>query len=174
MTTSLNDRAASAGTEAMVNIASPLVEMARQQPDVPAIIQPWGTHRQTPAGERRWTFRQLDAESDRLARGLMRFGLRRGMRTVLMVRPSLEFYALTFALFKLAAVVVLIDPGMGVKNLGTCLGEAEPEAFIGVPKAHLARVLLGWGKKTIRRCVTVGPRLLWGGWTLSRVRREGA
>ena len=39
------------------------------------------------------------------------------MRTVLMVPPSLEFYALTFALFKLGAVVVLIDPGMGVAKL---------------------------------------------------------
>jgi acyl-CoA synthetase (AMP-forming)/AMP-acid ligase II len=156
-----------------VNIAAGLVEMAQRQPDVPAIIRPWGTHRETPRGERRWTFRDLDADSDRLARGLLRLGVRRGMRTVLMVPPSEEFFALTFALFKLGAVVVLIDPGMGVKNLGVCLGEAEPEAFIGVPKAHLARVLLGWAKKSIRLCVTVGPRLLWGGWTLERVRRQG-
>jgi acyl-CoA synthetase (AMP-forming)/AMP-acid ligase II len=156
-----------------VNIAAPLVEMARRLPDVPAIIQPNGTRHETPSGERRWTFRQLDADSDRLARGLLRLGLRRGMRTVLMVPPSIEFYSLTFALFKLGAVIVLIDPGLGVKNLGICLGEAEPEAFIGVPKAHLARVLLGWGKKTIRLCVTVGTRLLWRGWTLGRVQREG-
>src|SRR5208283_1578958 len=46
-------------------------------------------------------------------------------------------------------------------------------AFIGVSKAHLARVLLGWARKSVRLCVTVGPRLLWGGWTLKRVRREG-
>ena len=68
----------------------------------------------------------------------------RGMRVVVMVPPSLEFYTLTFALFKLGAVVVLIDPGMGVRNLGKCLAEAQPEAFVGVAKAHLARVLLGW------------------------------
>ncbi len=63
-----------------------------------------------------------------------------------MVPPSLEFYALTFALFKAGAVVVLIDPGMGVKNLGVCLKEAEPEARSSAClKLHLARVLLGWG-----------------------------
>jgi acyl-CoA synthetase (AMP-forming)/AMP-acid ligase II len=157
----------------MLNIAAPLVEMAQRFPDVPAIIQPRGTQHETPLGEHRWTFRQLDHESDGLARGLLRLGLRRGMRTVLMVPPSVEFYSLTFALFKLGAVVVLIDPGMGVKNLGICLGEAEPEAFIGVPKAHLARLLLGWGKKTIHLNVTVGTCLLWSGWTLHRVRREG-
>jgi acyl-coenzyme A synthetase/AMP-(fatty) acid ligase len=173
MTNALNDSVDAMKEAQSVNVAGALVEVARRLPDAPALIEPWGTYRKKPLGERRWTFRQLDAESDRLARGLLRFGLRRGMRTVLMVPPSLEFYALTFALFKLGAVVVFIDPGMGVRNLGVCLGEAEPEAFIGVPKAHLARVVLGWSRKTVRLLVTVGMRLVWGGWTLQRVRREG-
>src|SRR5439155_21325589 len=115
----------------------------------------------------------LDAESDRLADGLRQVGIGRGVRTVLMVPPSLEFYALTFALFKAGAVVVLIDPGMGIRNLGVCLREAEPQAFIGVPRAHLARTLLGWARGSIRTCVTVGPRLGWGGHTLEQVRRAG-
>jgi acyl-CoA synthetase (AMP-forming)/AMP-acid ligase II len=172
MTPSLHEHAEVAG-EARVNIAAPLVEMARRFPEMAAIIEPFGTQRPVPRGERRWTFAQLDAESDRLARGLARRGICRGMRAVLMVPPSLEFYALTFALFKLGAVIVLIDPGMGTKNLGICLAEAEPEVFIGVPKAHLARVLLGWAKKTLHLCVTLGRRWLWGGWNLDRVRREG-
>ena len=73
--------------------------------------------------------------------------------------PSLEFFALTFALFKLGAVLVLIDPGMGIRHLGRCLGEGEPEAFIGVRKAHVARKLLGWAKKSVRITVGVGSRL---------------
>jgi acyl-CoA synthetase (AMP-forming)/AMP-acid ligase II len=90
-----------------------------------------------------------------------------------MVPPSIEFYSLTFALFKLGCVVVLIDPGMGVKNLGVCLAEAEPEAFIGVSKAHIARLLFRWARKTLRYHVTVGRRFLWSGWTLARVQQEG-
>ena len=39
------------------------------------------------------------------------------MKVLLMVRPSPEFIALTFALFKTGAVPVLIDPGMGVNRL---------------------------------------------------------
>ena len=85
------------------------------------------------------------------------------MRTVLMVTPSLEFFALTFALFKVGAVIVLIDPGMGTKNLGVCLAEAEPEAFIGIPKAHLARVLFGWGRGSVRDVRHRRPPLGWGG-----------
>src|SRR5262249_21357055 len=101
-------------------------------------------------------------------------GVRRGTRTVLMVKPSLEFFAMTFALFKAGAVVVLIDPGMGTKNLGVCLKEAEPEAFIGITRAHLARVLFGWGRGTLRHLVTVGPLRGWGGHCPAQVRALGA
>jgi acyl-CoA synthetase (AMP-forming)/AMP-acid ligase II len=82
------------------------------------------------------------------------------MRTVLMVPPSLDFFALTFALFKIGAVPVIVDPGMGIRNLGKCLSDAEPAAFIGIPKAHLARRVLGWARRTLRITVTIGsPRL---------------
>ena len=42
----------------------------------------------------------------------------------------------------------MIDPGMGVRNLGKCLAEAEPEAFIGIAKAHAraAAARLGAGR----------------------------
>ena len=90
-----------------------------------------------------------------------------------MVEPSLEFFALTFAIFKTGAVPVMVDPGMGMENLKQCLAEAEPEAFIGIPKAHIARKLFGWAKKTVRINVTVGRRLFWGGHTLEGLRRVG-
>src|SRR5581483_11442521 len=62
---------------------------------------------------------------------------------------------------------------MGIRQLKKCLREAAPQAFIGVPKAQLARVVLGWGRDTIRRVVTIGTRLGWGGWTLDAVRQRG-
>ena len=102
------------------------------------------------------TFQQLQDESDHLAHGLESIGIRRGMRTVLMVPPSLNFFSLTFALFKIGAVPVLIDPGMGIRNLGRCLAESALEAFIGVRKAHLARKLFGWARSTLRITVTTG------------------
>ncbi len=71
-----------------------------------------------------WTFAMLDAESDRLARGLAAIGTGRGTRTVLMVPPSLDFFALTFALFKAGAVPVLIDPGHGSQEPRPLLAEA--------------------------------------------------
>ena len=106
----------------------------RARPRGAAGVRPLDVPAARPRERRRWRA------------GSTRVGIGRGVRTVLMVKPSLEFFALTFALFKAGAVPVLIDPGMGVKNLGRCLAEAEPEAFIGIPRPQLARRLLGWGQ----------------------------
>ncbi len=151
------------------NIAAHLPEMARLQPDAPAIFIPQGVDAQQQTVYVKYTFAELDRESDRMARGLESIGIKRGVRTVLMVPPGFEFFALTFALFKIGAVPVLVDPGMGVKNLKTCLAEAQPEAFIGIPKAHLARMFLGWGKPTIRTLLTIGKKYFWGGTTLKKI-----
>jgi olefin beta-lactone synthetase len=145
----------------LVNIAAHLPDMARRQPDTTAII--------FPEQKRRMSFSELDKLSDRIARGLIGVGICRGVRTVLMVTPSPEFFALTFALFKVGAVPVLIDPGLGIKNLKKCFAEAQPHAFIGIPKAHLARLIFGCGKGSLRTFVTVGRRLFWGGTTLSEI-----
>ncbi|NBV20857.1 MAG: peptide synthase [Proteobacteria bacterium] len=142
--------------------------MAAQQPGTPAVIAP---HRDR-AGRLHYsqlTFRELDDTSSQLARGFERLGIRRGVRTALMVPPSLDFFAVTFALFKLGAVPVLIDPGIGLKNFGNCLNEAEPTGFIGIPKAHAARVVLGWGQKPIKIPITVGTKWFWGGHSLAQV-----
>ncbi|MBI5657904.1 MAG: AMP-binding protein [Geobacter sp.] len=142
----------------LINIAAHLPEMAARQPDTPAII--------FPSGNRSLTFRELDSLSNRIAHGLVSCGIGRGVRTVLMVKPGPELFALTFALFKVGAVPVLVDPGLGMKNLRQCLAEAEPHSFIGIPAAQVARLLFGWGKETLRIFITVGRNLFWQGTTL--------
>lgn len=154
-----------------LNVALALSTRAREQPTSLAIYEPCGWTARPQY--RHYSYRELDEDSDRIARGLAEVGIGAGTRTVLMVPPSLDFFALTFALFKAGAVVVLIDPGMGVRGLGACLNQAAPQAFIGVPRAHIARLLLGWGRGTLGVTVTAGPRLGWGGHTLEELRRRG-
>ncbi len=140
-----------------VNVASHLVRLAATEPTRAAIHVPRGVVKYDgPSEYTSLTFAELNADSDAIAHGLVKAGITRGTRTALMVPPSIDFFSLTFALFKVGAVPVLIDPGMGVKNLGKCLADAEPEAFIGIPKAHLARRILGWAKPSIRTTVNVG------------------
>ena len=150
-------------SEPTANIASHLPAMARLNPARLAIIAPEGT----------LTFAALDAQSDAYARGLTEIGIGRGVRTVLMVPPSLDFFPLVFGLFKAGAVIVMIDPGIGRRALLSCLDEVEPEAFIGVPAAHVARILFPRPFRKVRAKVTVGRRLFWGGHTLGDLRRLG-
>jgi olefin beta-lactone synthetase len=159
-----------------VNVATHLADLAARESDRPAVILPHWQQRGPRHAElsvRQLTFAELDRLSGDLARGLDEVGIRRGVRAVLMVAPSLDFFALTFALFKIGAVPVLIDPGMGLLNLKACLGEARPEGFVGIPKAHLARRILRWARDTIRVTVTTGRRLFGGKHTLRELRQIG-
>ncbi|MGV8121058.1 MAG: AMP-binding protein, partial [Candidatus Xenobiia bacterium LiM19] len=157
-----------------VNIASHLPAMAEIKPHMPAVVFPEGRDAAGRVSYTHLTLRQLNDLSDGIAHGLVKIGIERNTRTVLMVKPSLDFFALTFALFKVGAVPVIIDPGIGLKSLGKGIEEAEPGAFIGIPKAQMARAVLGWGRRSIKISVTVGRRLFWGGFTLEELIRENA
>jgi acyl-CoA synthetase (AMP-forming)/AMP-acid ligase II len=148
--------------------------MAESQPWRPAVIFPHSRDTQGRVSYTHCTFRQLEEASNRMALGFQRIGIGRGTRAALMAPPSLDFFALTFALFKLGAIPIMIDPGIGIRNLGKCLAEAGPEAFIGVPKAHAARLVLRWARKTLRINVIVGARSLLPGRTLNEVMQLGA
>lgn len=120
------------------------------------------------------TFFELNDQSDHMAHALLAYGLKPGMKAVLMVTPSIEFFVLTFALFKTGIIPIFVDPGMGVKNLKQCFEESQPDIFIGIPKAHLARRLLRWGKSSLKHFITVGGRHLgqmspWGGVQLAQL-----
>lgn len=142
------------------NIASHLPVIAKQQPDTYAVVVQAEKKQVKPSYNTAYTYQQLNQQSDIIANGLKQYGIEKGTRVVLMVQPSLEFFALVFALFKLGAVLVAVDPGMGIKNLGKCLHEAEPEAFIGNTKANFARIILSWAKNTINKTILVGGNVL--------------
>ena len=156
-----------------VNIASAVDDMAQSRPDEVAIFEPTGSSVEQKATYRRWTYRELEAASNEIAAGLLELGLQKGDRTALMVTPSLELFGLTFGLFKAGIVPVMIDPGIGIKKMGACLESAAPQGFIGVAKAHIARLLFGWQRGKLNKVVTVGSRLFWGGKTLKQVRELG-
>ncbi|RIA20865.1 acyl-CoA synthetase (AMP-forming)/AMP-acid ligase II [Stenotrophomonas sp. AG209] len=157
------------------NIAARLPELARERPDQIAIRCPGrrGAGNGMAAYDVTLDYRQLDARSDAMAAGLAGYGIGRGVRTVVMVRPSPEFFLLMFALFKLGAVPVLVDPGIDKRALKQCLDEAQPQAFIGIPLAHVARLVLRWAPSATH-LVTVGRRLGWDGTSLAALERAGA
>lgn len=151
------------------NIAAALPRLAAEAPDRIAMRCP-GRHGRYDVA---LSYGELDRRSDAIAAGLARRGISRGSRTVVMVRPTPEFFLLMYALFKAGAVPVLVDPGIDRRALKQCLDEAEPDAFIGVPLAMFARTLLGWAKAARLR-ITTGRRAHLADATLAEVEREGA
>ena len=111
----------------MVNIAQSFVAIADQYADRIAIIEA--------KSGKAITFAEFNEKSDRYSCYFAEKGVKPGDIVVLMVTPSIEFICLTLALFKLGAPVVLIDPGMGYKNLLRCIERIEPKVLIGIPKA---------------------------------------
>ncbi len=156
------------------NVASRLRIVTAIAPGAIAIAQPAGPP--APDGQRNYrltTFQGLNDRSESIARGLAKWGLRPGMRIVMLVPFSAQFIELAFALLKSGVVVVLIDPGMNRKHLIQCLSDAKPDGFMGIPKAQAIRTLLRGKFPQAKWNITVGRRYFWGGKTLDQIIKLG-
>lgn len=155
-----------------VNVANYLRTMAEKHPHKRAVIFPHGKDDQGRIAYTHLTFQQLDRDSDTIAHGLVKAGITRGTRTILMARPSLDFFALIFSFFKIGAVPVVVDPGMGVRRMMACLKESRAEALVGIPTAHLLRLTHPGSFKRVKYRVTVGKRWLWRGPTFNDMKQQ--
>ena len=144
-------------------ILESLADRAVKHPGQVALTSPRGT----------LTCQQVEALSNQAARAFRKKGLEKGSRVALLVTPGPDMMVMAFGLIKIGAVPVMIDPGIGSKNFKACIEESAPEAFFGILKAHLGRILLGWGKKSVRINVLAGPSVPFLGTGLhSLLRRE--
>jgi olefin beta-lactone synthetase len=164
----------SSSTSNVVNVGLRLSQSATANPNGLAIAEPQGRSADGKIRYRTVTFRELDDDSNLLADGLRSLGARPGMRLVLMVPQSIEFISLVFAMFKVGVVTVLIDPGMGRRNILHCLAETEPEGFIAIPLVHALRTIMPSRFPRAKLNVTVGRRWFWRGTTLAALRARTA
>jgi acyl-CoA synthetase (AMP-forming)/AMP-acid ligase II len=104
------------------------------------------------------SFLALSTEIARRAAALSGCGLRPGDRVALFVADGPRFITLVNALFHLGAVPVLIDPGMGVDNLCTCIREQRPRGLVGIAKAHVLRLVKASAFSSVEVKVVVGGR----------------
>ncbi|WP_164101131.1 fatty acid CoA ligase family protein [Candidatus Laterigemmans baculatus] len=156
------------------NVAARLSRTARLIPSALAIAEPEGRARPGQARSyRAITFAELDDQTERIACGLLRWGVEPGMRLVLAVPFGTDFIRLTFGLLKAGIVPVLVDPGMGRKNLVRCLEAAAPDGFVAIPTAHAIRMVLRSKFPHARWNVTFGRRWFWGGATVEQILQRG-
>lgn len=159
-------------TKRSANVAQFLVDLAAEQPDKIAVVQPLKHDRNGKRQYKTITFRELDEDSSRIAYELRAAGVTKGMRIAVFVRPGIDFVSCVFALLKSGATMILIDPGMGLKNMLRCLQDAEPEGFVAIPEVQALQRLLWWRFPKVRHLLTVGRRWFWGGLTLEGLRKK--
>lgn len=104
-------------------------------------------------------FAELDQQSDQVAHAFEAAGIVRGTRTILMIPASFDYAVIAFALFKIGATVIVIDPVMGNDKIATCFAKSKAEALIATNQIHFARRMYGWGQDTLRIKVRVGTKM---------------
>ncbi|MDX3131224.1 fatty acid CoA ligase family protein [Streptomyces europaeiscabiei] len=136
-----------------VGLLGRLAHWRRSTPTAVVLDTFGGRHRE------RITYGGLYARCLRTADALAAAGIGPGTRAVVMTRRPLDLLTTVYALSALGACAVLIDPGLPREALRRCLEEAAPQAFVGEPLAHAARVLRRWapGVRTLVSTGT-GPR----------------
>lgn len=105
---------------------------------------------------RRVTFGQLKDMADAYACEFRGTGIAKGAKVLMMLRPGVDFMAAVFAVFKIGAIPVLIDPGMGLRNLLNCIRKTSPEAMIGISRAHWLRLLFPFFFSTVKISIVHG------------------
>ncbi|MGE0490706.1 MAG: fatty acid CoA ligase family protein [Vulcanimicrobiota bacterium] len=128
------------------NVAEFLDDTAARYPAHTALID----------GAERWNFEQLLGLCNTQAEDLQRLGFVAGDRVLMLVNNSAQFVSLTFALFKLGAQPILIDPGMGLKPMLRSIGSIRPDGLVAIPKGHLVSRLFRQPFQAVKKRAVLG------------------
>ncbi len=148
----------------LFNVAQLVHENARRRGDARALAEPHG------AGWRHVTYRELQQRIEREHAALAHAGLRRGDKVSVFVRPSIDWVVLIYALFRLGAQPVLIDPAMGRVGVLRCVERMAPRCFVGLPLACALKLVFPAAFRSVEVTIVHGALPL-GGRTLSSLRR---
>ncbi|TDZ76297.1 AMP-binding protein [Mycobacteroides salmoniphilum] len=91
-------------------------------PDVEALVDV--------AGERRWTYRELDAEINLVARGLLARGIAAGDRVGIWAPNCAEWVLVQYATAKIGAILVTINPAYRTHELAYALDQSGVRTLI--------------------------------------------
>ena len=117
------------------NVAHFLAQQAVAQPTAAAVRAPFSHDSDGAIRYTERSFAELEAEASATGHYFFTKGIGRGSRVLLMVRPGLDLIRIVFALFKMGAVPIVIDPGMGLKKFLRCVRHSKPMALVGIAPA---------------------------------------
>lgn len=85
------------------------------------------------------TYSALDEQSNSIARGLQSLGVRKGDRVAVSLGNNLDFASLTYACFKLGAVLVPLNPSFNVQQVISALSHLDVSHLVIGTETNLSR-----------------------------------
>ena len=98
------------------------------------LAERWGDHDLVVLGERRLSYRDMEAESRRLARALLASGVGRGSRVALLAPNGPEWLIGWMAAARIGAPVVLLNTFHRARELGWALAHCRAEALLATDR----------------------------------------
>ena len=98
------------------------------------LAEQWGDRDLLVLGERRLTYRNLEAVSRRLARGLLASGVSHGSRVALLAPNGPEWVVAWLAAARVGALVVLLNTFYKARELGWALSHCRAEVLLTVDR----------------------------------------
>jgi acyl-CoA synthetase (AMP-forming)/AMP-acid ligase II len=92
-------------------------------------------------------FSELDSRVASFAQGLIQQGVHSGDRVAVLVPPSIDLIALVYACWRIGAVTVIADRGLGIKGLGRAVKSSRVQHVVGVRAAVVAARTLRWAAR---------------------------
>ena len=78
------------------------------------------------------------------ATSLQKHGVKHGDRVALLVPPGIDLIAVVYACWRIGAVTVIADRGLGLRGLGAAVKSARVRHIVGVQQALVAARVLRW------------------------------
>ena len=103
-----------------MNVIRTLEDTASKVPDKEAVV----------LDERRVTYGELDAASNRVANALLKLGMKKGTHVALLMSHSLEWVINYFGVIKGGGIAVLLNPALKAPELDVLLRDSDSEILI--------------------------------------------
>ena len=93
------------------------------------------------------TFSELDSRVATFAQALVQHGVEAGERVAVLVPPSIDLIALVYACWRIGAVTVIADRGLGINGLGRAVKSSRVQHVVGIRSAIVAARTLRWAPR---------------------------
>ena len=93
------------------------------------------------------TFSELDSRVATFAQALVQHGVEAGERVAVLVPPSIDLIALVYACWRIGAVTIIADRGLGLNGLGSAVISSRVQHLVGIRSAVIAARTLRWAPR---------------------------